>query len=380
MLDPTFATWHTTFIDDLHEQKRSATTIKAHDATIRAFLHWLAEQPDPPCAAALLAAVFDQYIEYLRDSRVAIQTTRQITAGKQATLRPLKNTTILAYVGVLIRWLQWLTDEGELAAIYDRRQRPLTPAQLGKRLERLIVKPEPRSAPRMPDLRRLPDYYDLALAAFLEQHGVPLGGEPALERAYLNLLRNRAMIAVLFASGGRISEVLSLKTATVQQGGRIVDMAAIVGKGRRARSLRLDELARAWIAEYLEGRAARYAAAEALFISHGPKANGKQLSAVSAWRIVKEAATWLADERAAEGATEAEVRAIRAVSPHGLRHFLAQALLDNEADYKDIAALLGHSSTVVTEQVYARPDEQRTHELVDTLAPRATLSRRKRTS
>jgi len=40
--------------------------------------------------------------------------------------------------------------------------------------------------------------------------------------------------------------------------------------------------------------------------------------------------------------------------------------------------LLGHSSTVITEQVYARPDEQRTHELVDTLAPRPVLGAPKR--
>ncbi|HEX6288043.1 MAG TPA: tyrosine-type recombinase/integrase [Herpetosiphonaceae bacterium] len=377
MLDPTFQTWRDLFITDLTDSRRSPTTITAHAATITAFLHWLAEQPDPPSVHALPAAVFEQYVEYLRDSRVSLHTTRRIAAGKQVELQPLKTTTILAYIGVLTRWLQWLKDEGELTALTDRRNRPLTPAQLAKRLERLVDRPQPRAAPRMPDLRRLPAYYDLQLAAFVEADAHQRGDDTARARVYLNLLRNRALIAVLFASGGRISEVLSL-TTTVQRAGRIVDMAPISGKGRKRRSLRLDETARAWIAEYLEARAARYPVAEALFISHGPKANGKRLSAVSAWRVVKEAAHWLADERAAEGAAEKEVAAIRAVSPHGLRHFLAQALLDADAEYKDIAELLGHSSTVVTEQVYARPDEQRTHELVDTLAPRPLLGARKR--
>lgn len=380
MLDPTFATWHATFIADLDDKKRSRPTIRAHDATIKAFLHWLAMQDDPPCANALSVDVFEQYVAYLRDDRVAIQTTRQIASGKPAEIQPLKTTTIRAYIGALIRWLAWLNDEGELPAIHDRRKRALTPAQIGERLERLVAKPEPRHAPRMPDLRRLPDYYDLQLETFVEHHSRPLDGDPVLARTYLNLLRNRALLAVLFGSGGRISEVLSLKTATVQRRSRIVDMAPIVGKNRKSRSLRLDELAREWIADYLEVRAPIYPTAEALFISHGPKANGKQLSVVSAWRVVKEATNWLADEEAREGATDAEVDEIRAVSPHGLRHFLAQALLDNHADYKYIAQLLGHSSTVVTEQVYARPDEKQTHKVVDTLAPRAALTRQRRKS
>lgn len=377
MLDPTFQRWRDLFVADLTDSRRSQTTIKAHRATITAFLHWLAEEPDPPSATALPAMVFEQYIEYLRDSRVSLHTTRRIAAGQQASIQPLKTTTILTYIGVLTRWLQWLKDEGELTAIVDRRGRPLTPTQLAKRLERLIDQPEPRTAPRMPDLRRLPAYYDLQLAAFIDAQGL-LSDNLIQVRTYLNLLRNRALIAVLFASGGRISEVLSLTVGTVQRQGRIVDMAPISGKGRKRRSLRLDETARTWIADYLEARAARYPAAEALFISHGPKANGKRLSVVSAWRAVKEATSWLADERAAEGAGTAEVEAIRAVSPHGLRHFLAQALLDAEAEFKDIAELLGHSSTVITEQVYARPDEQRTHELVDTLAPRPVLGSRTR--
>jgi hypothetical protein len=74
--------------------------------------------------------VFEQYIEYLRDSRVSLHTTRRIAAGQQASIQPLKTTTILAYIGVLTRWLQWLKDEGELTAIIDRRGRPLTPPSL----------------------------------------------------------------------------------------------------------------------------------------------------------------------------------------------------------------------------------------------------------
>jgi integrase/recombinase XerD len=190
----------------------------------------------------------------------------------------------------------------------------------------------------------------------------------------LNLLRNRAFVALLFASGGRVAEVLSITTSDARHGAGINYRIQILGKGRKRRALRVDDLARSWIAAYLDARSSVYPTATALFISHGPKANGKQMSAVSAWRVVKEAALWLSDVRAREGADNEELQRLQAISPHSLRHFLAQALLDEGAEYKDIAALLGHSSTTVTEQVYARQHEEITHEIADTFAPRAILS------
>ena len=80
--------------------------------------------------------------------------------------------------------------------------------------------------------------------AHARNHGVAPSNDLVHVRAHLNLLRNRALIAVLFGSGGRISEVLSLTVGTVQRQERIVDMAPIRGKGRKRRSLRLDETAR----------------------------------------------------------------------------------------------------------------------------------------
>lgn len=61
---------------------------------------------------------------------------------------------------------------------------------------------------------------------------------------------------------------------------------------------------------------------------------------------------------------------MRGVSPHSLRHYLVQAMLDEGADYKDITAILGHSSSVVTEQFYARLGDERTMEIANTFAPR----------
>lgn len=389
-IDPTLLAWHDEWKQELVAARRSPTTIKTQSAAIYAFLQWAAELPDPLTASSLSFTVLEHYIEYLRDGRVRIQQMRHAAAtstgtarhkppsaktrGKQADRHALQHSTIRGYIGSLTRWLQWLIDEKKLAAIPDRHGQPMRVAKVRDLLERQLNKPKQLVAPRMPDLRRLPAYYHLRLDTFLSTHGVP-GPKPLeLHREYLNILRNRAFIATLFSSGARIAEALSLDVSVVQDDGQIADLAPISGKGRKERSLRLDAVARDWLAAYLQARAASYPHADALFISHGPKANGKCMSALSGWRAVKEAASWLAEQRQNEGAPKQEVKTILALSPHDLRHFFAQALLDAKVDYKDIAALLGHSTTAVTERVYARVDEAHAHATANAHAARPILN------
>lgn len=342
---------------DLAEQHRSADTVASYQYALTLFRRWLATQPGHHTLDSLSVTVFSHYVNHLR-------------------ARKLAPSTIYAYIGVLTRWAQDLVNQGELAGIPNRRGRLLTPAGLRELLERMLERRAAPVAPRVPDLRRLPAYYPAALAAFLaERAGAPPpAGQPLLRRRYLNLLRNRALVATLFSTGGRINEVLDLTVAAVQSGGRIRNAVAVTGKGRKRRSLRLDPDAQAAIAAYLAARQPHFPTAAALFISHGPNGAGQRLSDVTAWKVVKEAAESLADERMREGADDAELRALRAVSPHSLRHYLAQAMLDEGADYKDITAILGHSSAVVTEQFYARLGDERALEIADTFAPRASPS------
>lgn len=368
--------WHTQWMTYLTQRKRSETTIRTCDTIINAFLAWIRTQPPSILHDDLTVVVLDDYVLYLRDDRVRLKTARQGHIMPDGEPTPLAHTTIRTYIGVLTRWLQWLIDRGKLAAIYDTDGTPLQPTALRDILDRLLDHRASLVAPRMPNLQRLPAYYDTQLTTFLAEHGIPHSCTGPRTRTYFNLLRDRALLAVLFATGGRIAEVLSIRVDQVLQPDGIAYRVHIRGKGRKRRALRFDELAQAWVQDYLEARATAYPAATALFISHGPKANGKQLSPVSAWRSVKVAAHWLADQRRQEGAHADEVTKLHAISPHSLRHFLAQYLLDEGAEYKDIAALLGHSSTIVTEQVYARQDEDQTLEIADTHAPRAILTTR----
>jgi integrase/recombinase XerD len=252
----------------------------------------------------------------------------------------------------------------------------MTPEGARNTLKQLIERNPPPVAPRMPDLSRLPDIYHQAV---LQLRGSS-GGQPPMEtatqrRAYLNLLRNRALIATIFCTGGRISEVLGLDQAQVMPHGSVLDEVRIVGKGRKARPLPLDDLAQSWIREYVTARADMFPGEQhPLFISHGPHGAGQRLTAVSAWRIVKQAAQELANRRLVEGASPKELDQIRAISPHSLRHYFAQTMLDRGAGYDPITAVLGHSSRQVTETVYARMSDDQALAAVKQFGPRANLS------
>jgi integrase/recombinase XerC len=335
---------------------RSDDTHHAYTYAMRVFQKWLAKEEAPDDLGALQMPLLKSYVNYLLSRRLADRTRHQ-------------------YIDVLNRWISSLVESGELAGIPNDRGRLVSPAGIRTQLERQLPRLAPSVAPRMPDLRRLPAYYDERLTDFLQARGghVPTAEEPAALRTYLNLLRNQALIAVLFSSGGRVNEVLAIDVDHVLRRGKLTDTVLVRGKGRKQRVVYLNTEAQTAIRAYLSARKSYFSAYAPLFLSHGPRAKGQRLSDISAWRLVKEAAEALADLRESEGADEAEVQMLRDVSPHGLRHFFAQSMLDEGADYRDIAGALGHSSTKVTEQVYARQSDDEVLEVVATFAARPAV-------
>lgn len=347
------------WITDLRAAHQSPNTVANHQYAMRIFLRWLDARADQIDLDQLTTLLLSAYITSLTERRPR-----------------LTQSTIFAYIGVLVRWLEFLINEGKLAGIRNHRGQSVTPDRVRTLLERMVGKRQPAVAPRIPDLRRLPAYYHDALATFVRSHGRQLPTHPpAVRRTYLNLLRNRALLATLFCTGGRINEVIGLDVADVWDGRAVQYAVTITGKGKRQRDLRLDDLARDWITAYLDARKRAGPMQDVpLFVSHGPTAKGARLSDVTAWRVVKEAATALADMWVREGRGHEETVALRAISPHSLRHFFAQAMLDEGANYDEIALVLGHSSTKVTQQVYARLAPERVREIADTYAPRAVLT------
>lgn len=153
-------------------------------------------------------------------------------------------------------------------------------------------------------------------------------------------LRDLALLELLYGTGARITEVVSLDVDDVSRAlGPEVEAPAlrVLGKGSKERLVPLGSYARAALGSYLVRArpelAARGQGGPALLLN----ARGGRLSRQSAWTILRGSA-----ERAGVGGD---------VSPHTLRHSFATHLLDGGADVRVVQELLGHAS-VTTTQIY----------------------------
>jgi integrase/recombinase XerD len=165
--------------------------------------------------------------------------------------------------------------------------------------------------------------------------------------------RDRAALETLYATGCRASEVVGLRPADLdlERG-----MARCVGKGDKERIVPLGARARSALRDYLErdrpALVARRPESASIFVSR----NGRPLSRVGLWRIVK------AHARAAGLKGN--------VSPHTLRHSFATHLLAGGADLRAVQEMLGHAS-IATTQIYTRVELSRLREVHGKFHPRS---------
>ncbi|WP_153101742.1 site-specific tyrosine recombinase XerD [Paraburkholderia hayleyella] len=153
-------------------------------------------------------------------------------------------------------------------------------------------------------------------------------------------LRDRTMLELMYASGLRVTELVTLKTVEVSLNDGVV---RVMGKGAKERLVPFGEEAHAWIERYL--LVARPAllgehAADALFVTSRAEGMTRQ----QFWHIVK--------RRAAAAGIHA------ALSPHTLRHAFATHLLNHGADLRVVQMLLGHSD-ITTTQIYTHVARER---------------------
>ncbi len=151
-------------------------------------------------------------------------------------------------------------------------------------------------------------------------------------------LRDRAILELLFSSGLRVSELVSLDKGHINLKRREF---MVRGKGQKDRPIFISEEAADWIQRYLDKREDN---ATPLFIRHQKSkkhtdqtGNYSRLTARSIQRLVARYALLA-------GIT-------KAVHPHTLRHSFATDLLMNGADLRSVQAMLGHSN-ISTTQIY----------------------------
>jgi len=163
---------------------------------------------------------------------------------------------------------------------------------------------------------------------------LPLPPENDRYNRRLSLLRDRALVTVLYSTAARISEVVALNRSNVDRGH--AQYATITGKGNKPRTIHLRQYARKAIIAYLSERRD---ANPALFIAHSHNARNARLSVTSVHNIVKRAvkASNLHDS----------------ISAHDFRHYRATQLLREGMPLEVVQEFLGHSDISTTRSVYA---------------------------
>jgi integrase/recombinase XerD len=164
--------------------------------------------------------------------------------------------------------------------------------------------------------------------------------------------RDRTMLEVLYATGLRVSELVSLKYNAVNLNQGVI---RVLGKGNRERLIPLGEEAVRWLEEFISGARNEILldrTTDYLF----PTRRGDRMTRQAFWHIIKRYARKSSIEKD--------------LSPHTLRHAFATHLLNHGADLRVVQMLLGHSDLSTT-QIYTHVARERMKEMHAQHHPRA---------
>lgn len=181
--------------------------------------------------------------------------------------------------------------------------------------------------------------------------------------ARIRSLRMLALLELLYATGLRVSELVSLPVSATRKDDRFL---LVTGKGDKERIVPFGDKAKQAVANYLDAM-------------HSSKtANGSKSAHDSKWLFPSSGSLGhLTRQHFARDLKGLATRAGlpgRRISPHVLRHAFASHLLQNGADLRSVQQLLGHAD-IATTQIYTHVLEDRLQQLVESAHPLARVSR-----
>ena len=324
---------------------------------IKAFLdHLLEERAFSPYTARCYGVDLRQYTTWLsEEGAMDVNDAAEGEAWQRAQAGPSKDvvgsvapatiTTMVLEADVerIRRFLGQLSEQGYSAATMARKIATLR--SFHKWLQRFgVISNNPMTLIRTPrQAKRLPkaiDVSDVERLLATPDATTPLGA------------RDRAMLETLYSTGIRVSELVGIDLADVDEAGQAL---IVRGKGKRERIVPLGSHALRAISDWIaiRDRVGRGGEAQSpLFINR----DGGRIST----RSVRRKLSKYLDQAGLDPA----------ISPHTLRHSFATHLLDNGADLRAVQELLGHRSLSTT-QVYTHLTTKRMQEAYDAAHPRA---------
>jgi integrase/recombinase XerD len=157
-------------------------------------------------------------------------------------------------------------------------------------------------------------------------------------------LRDKSMLEALYASGLRVSELVTMQVGQLSQDMGVV---RVVGKGSKERLVPVGEEALIWLRRYMDNARPEILAgrrADALFVT----SRGASMTRQAFWYLIR------------RYAAQAGIR--KGISPHTLRHAFATHLLNHGADLRVVQMLLGHAD-ISTTQIYTHVARERLKQL-----------------
>lgn len=249
-------------------------------------------------------------------------TTDVVLDYRNWLLANRSRATVTTYMSAVIGYLHYLDGHDRLpeSVQLGKLQRQMARRQVERnQAESVIDLDVARQA-----IPQIVDYYD----------SLPLPPENDLYNRRLSLLRNRAVVKMLYSTAARISEVVSLNRANVGNGRS--PYATVIGKGNKGRTLHIRGYAREALVAYL---AERRDSNPALFVSHSRNSANARLTITSVHNAVKRA-----------------VRALSlhdSLSAHDFRHYRATQLLREGMPLEVVQEFLGHADVTTTRNIYA---------------------------
>ena len=162
-------------------------------------------------------------------------------------------------------------------------------------------------------------------------------------------IRDKAMLELMYASGLRVSELLSLEKANVNLKKGIV---IVFGKGAKERKVPMGDFALEYVVKYINQVRGKFHGADSkyLFLNR----QGKPLSRIYFFKQIRKYAS--------------EVGIEKEISPHTLRHCFATHLLEGGAQLRTVQEMLGHAN-IATTQIYTHLDRSDLRRIYDQSHP-----------